>query len=184
MLMLKRTAPSVEPKALTKLSGDVILRELPATDVIKYVAILLDRLAKLYQQQNWNAENSVILAEWILDTYPCEMMQTVDKILRKPPKSDGPNWRLTPDTVQKWMEDELENLAMLREHFNHSKKYGDGNTKPVEGLEELYNSVKQGALKAHETKEEIKKMQREDRTRRYGPVDLKAIEERDKNQQP
>lgn len=123
MFMQKKTVPSVEPKALTKLYGDVVLRECKDQELIlKYVCVLIDRLAKLYQIQQWTAENTVILAEWIVDTYSCEMLATIDKVLRRPPKSEENNWRLTPDTITRWMEQELERLAVERENWNHNMK--------------------------------------------------------------
>lgn len=176
-------APSDDKKALTKLSGSVILREQPAEELIRYVAYLIDRLSKLYQMANWTAENTVIIAEWICENYPCEMLQTVDKVLRHPPKTEEKNWRLTPDTIRGWMETELETVAMQREHWNHSKKFGDGCNTMIEGLEEHYKIIRANALKKYEVEEEIKKMQREERTRRYGPVDMKSIEEKRDNEQ-
>lgn len=157
-----KTVRSEGPKALTKLSGDVILRELPADEILKYIAILIDRLAKLYQIQNWNAENSVILSEWIIENYSCEMLQTVDKILRHPPKSEGSNWRLTPDTIEKWMADELENVAMTREHW-HQQKVHPVKVEPVEGLEEMYKEVKARRLQEWELEEEKRKIYKEKR---------------------
>lgn len=123
MWPLAKQVPSVDQKALTKLYGDVVLRECKDQElVLKYVSVLIDRLSKLYQIQNWTAENTVILAEWIIETYSCEMLATIDKVLRRPPKSEENNWRLTPDTITRWMEAELERLAVERENWNHNMK--------------------------------------------------------------
>lgn len=170
-----KQAPSDDPKALTKLYGDVVLREVKDQElVLKYVSVLIDRLSKLYQIQNWTADNSVLLAEWVIENYSCEMLKTIDKVLRHPPKSEESNWRLTPDTITRWMEQELENLAVERENWNHNMK---GRTSaneliPIPDVERMYERMKMPARITELAKEDMREYMK-----KYQGVDMKKIEE-------
>jgi hypothetical protein len=79
-------------------------------ELIKEIANLLQRLSLLYQVNNWSAENSVTLAEWVFDNYKGYRINDVIECLKNPPtvqKKDGEidnQWRLTPDTINKWMD--------------------------------------------------------------------------------
>lgn len=124
---------SQQQTGLTKLSPGVIIKEQNRDDVLKHVALLLTRLAMLYQIPNWFAENSVTLAEWIIENYPCEEIETINSCLRNPPIGDQPNWRLTPDTVARWMNIELEKVAANRE--NETKKFKENFKQELPGVD-------------------------------------------------
>lgn len=93
----------------------VIIREQEKKEVVKRLAYLLGRLGMLYQIPNFGAQNAVFLSEWILDNYGCEELITIESVLRNPPQDDEKNWRLTPDTITKWMTKKLELVAESRE---------------------------------------------------------------------
>lgn len=99
-----------------------VLREQPKSEALTLIADQLDRLAKLYQIPNWDGINSILLAEWIMDEYPAELMQTVMACLSSA-KSEGKTWRLTPDTIREWMGVELDRIAAKREQYIHNKKH-------------------------------------------------------------
>lgn len=79
-------------------------------ELITEIANLLQRLSLLYQIDRWGMENSVALAGWIYDNYKGYRINDVLHVLKDPPtviKKDGEienQWRLTPDTINKWME--------------------------------------------------------------------------------
>lgn len=81
----------------------------------------LDRLAKLYQVPNWDALNTVLLSEWIMETYGTEMLKVILNALTSP-KSQDRNWRLTPDNVAEWIAVEQEAMAAKREQYIHNRK--------------------------------------------------------------
>lgn len=64
----------------------------------------------LYQVSNWSLEHSATLAGWVYDNYKGYRINDVIQCLKDPPtvmKKDGEienQWRLTPDTINKWME--------------------------------------------------------------------------------
>lgn len=78
--------------------------------LISKIAELLQRLALLYQVSNWSMDNSATLAGWVYDNYKGYRINDVITCLKDPPtvlKKDGEienQWRLTPDTINKWME--------------------------------------------------------------------------------
>lgn len=76
---------------------------------------MLVRLGTLYQVPHFGPQNSVFLAEWILDNYGWEELATIESVLRNPPQDDEKNWRLTPDTITKWMTKKLESVSEARE---------------------------------------------------------------------
>lgn len=120
------------------MSKDVILKEQDSKEVIKHLALLLNRLGKLYLIPGWNEENAVILAEWVYDNYKFEQLSVVTKCLNNPPHTEENNWRLTPDLIQKWMAIELEKVAQQREEEN--KKYKDQFKEPLPEIN--YDSFK------------------------------------------
>lgn len=99
---------------------NTVIRELPKNDVMKAVCNQLDKCAKLFQVPNWDEVNSVLLAEWILESYPTEPLDAIVSVLSHPPA--GKAWRLTPDTISEWMGIELEKRAMLREREHINQK--------------------------------------------------------------
>jgi hypothetical protein len=111
---------------LTTLTPNTVLKEQPKSDVAKIIAVLLDRLAKLYMVPNWDQTNTILLTEWILETYPFELTKTVVNCLTKSRKNYDPenrNWRLTPDTISKWMAEEIEIQAARVEKYIHNTKF-------------------------------------------------------------
>lgn len=109
---------SHQQTGLAILSKDVILKEQDSKEVIKHLALLLNRLGKLYLIPGWTEENAVILAEWVYDNYKFEQLSVVTKCLNNPPRTEENNWRLTPDLIQKWMAVELEKVSMRLEEEN------------------------------------------------------------------
>lgn len=93
----------------------MIIREQDRAEVIKRLAYMLARLSTLYQIPNFGSTNAVFLAEWILDNYGWEELWTIEAVLKNPPRDDEKNWRLTPDTITKWMSKKLEQVAESRE---------------------------------------------------------------------
>lgn len=116
---------------MTKLSISKIIREQPdKTETNKFIARLLQRLGKLYQIPNWSEENAVMLAQWIVDSYPYESLDSIQECLYTPPKTGQKNWRLTPDTIQEWMALQLEKEAIKREK-QHNKLKLEESTQPI-----------------------------------------------------
>jgi hypothetical protein len=98
------------------LSTGLILREQPdKVAAITHIALLIDRVAKLWQMQNWTQENSVMLAEWTFETYSCEPLEVITGCLKNPPVSAEKTWRLTPEVIAQWMTGTLEKEAIARE---------------------------------------------------------------------
>lgn len=123
--------------ALSTLTPSTVLRELPKSDVINMIGDQLDRLAKLYQVPNWDAVNTVLLSEWIVDTYHSDLLKTVLDCLSRPRRTDKV-WRLTPDTITEWMTSEQEALAARRENYVHNAKHEEVKSEWTdERLEEL-----------------------------------------------
>jgi hypothetical protein len=97
----------------------------------------VQRLALLYQIQNWREENSVILAEWIIENYQFEEMSMIENVLRRPPMNEDrhgdieTNWRLTPDTIRKWMSEALEDATTQREQAQEKFKLSEKNAQPL-----------------------------------------------------
>jgi hypothetical protein len=129
--------PSPQQAALTILSTSVILKEQDQKEATKHIAKLLQRLSKLYQINNWTEENAVFLAEWIIDNYKYEELSMIENVLRNPPKIKNhhgdieSNWRLTPDTIAKWMSIALENAATERERSQEAFKLAEKNVQPL-----------------------------------------------------
>jgi hypothetical protein len=93
-----------------------VLREQPdKVATIEQIAKMLHQLAKLYQIPNWDGENAVLLAKWILGKYECEPLEVVIDCLVNPPITKDKNWRLTPDTIQEWFAIKLDEQAQKRE---------------------------------------------------------------------
>jgi hypothetical protein len=91
------------------------LKEHDNKETKKMIALLIQRLSKLYQIPNWTEENAIMLTEWIFENYKYETMDVISKVLTNPPNTGKQNWRLTPDTIQEWMSIELEKQAEQRE---------------------------------------------------------------------
>lgn len=94
----------------------LILNEQPDKGAaIELIANLLANIATLWQIPNWTANNSVLLAEWVFQTYKYEPLETIFKCLQNPRVGDDKIYRLTPDVVTKWMSDTLDEAAATRE---------------------------------------------------------------------
>lgn len=115
-----------------------VLREIPKAEVLNTIGDLLDKIAKLYQVPNWDALNTVLLSEWIVDNYPSDSLKTVIRCLSRQ-RSTEKNWRLTPDTIREWMTFELGELSEVRETYIQNKKYADG---PNEWTDEKLNELR------------------------------------------
>jgi len=119
------------------LSSSVILKEQDQKAAIKHIAHLLQRLSKLYQVANWTEENAVFLAEWVTDNYKYEELSMIEGILRNPPSIKNhhgeieSNWRLTPDTIAKWMSIALDNATTEREKSQEAFKLAEKNVQPL-----------------------------------------------------
>lgn len=116
-------ASSTEVSKSTTLLLDVILREQKDKDsALGLVARLLDRISMLWQIPNWTAQNSVVLAEWIFDSYPCEPLEVIIECLKNPIPDENKIYRLTPDVIAKWMIVHLENQVDKRERDHQKQK--------------------------------------------------------------
>jgi len=111
---------SIEASKSTTLS--VILKEQPDRgQALGLIARYLERIAMLWQIPNWSANNSVVLAEWIFDTYIYEPLEVIVECLKNPIVDEEKIYRLTPDVITKWMQIHLENQAVKRER-EHTKQ--------------------------------------------------------------
>lgn len=90
--------------------------------VVGDLAKLLSRLARLYQIPNWTPEDSVELADWTYENYKFELSDLVVRVLSSPPPSEKENWRLTPDTIAKWMAPVIEKQAEIFEREHQKQK--------------------------------------------------------------
>lgn len=169
---------------MKSISVSVILKEQDEAAVITVIVAQLKKLIRLYQIPNIAPGADIELADWIYDNYKYEEFALVYSVLKNPPAiyddsgNEKTNWRLTPDTVRAWMKSELEKAAVQREN-EHQRLKSSRSFEVIEGLEEIYAQVKMSALNRHEISEDIKKMQRENWTRRYAPVDMEALRKRD-----
>jgi hypothetical protein len=118
------------------LNTALILKEQPDKgEAIMHISLLLEKIAMLWQIPNWTANNSVLLAEWVYDTYQYDSMETVLKCLKNPPVDNDPkaekNWRLSPDLIQKWMLPFLEKDSMYRETSRPKNEEVELSYKPI-----------------------------------------------------
>lgn len=96
--------------------GSVVLQEQKDKAItIELIAQMLKRLALLYQVPNFDNENAVLLAQWIMQTYKYETLEVIVECLEAPPKTGEKNWRLTPDTIESWFTITLEEIVKRRE---------------------------------------------------------------------
>jgi len=120
-----------------------VLREQNKGEVVLELSKQLARLSVLYGIPNYTAVNASVLAEWIYDNYQTEMLETVMRVLNKPPDTGEKIWRLTPDTVTSWMSLELDRFYAQREREIHNQKHQDvPNEWPEERLKELQETLK------------------------------------------
>ena len=137
--MEKEKALMIQSQGLTKLlKTEIILAEQDKGETITLIAYLLQRLSKLYQLSNWTDDNAVFLAEWIYDNYKFDSLDDIINCLRNPPPTENKQWRLTPDTIQQWMQIILEKRAENREQ--EVKKLKETFTDPIEEID--YNAFK------------------------------------------
>jgi hypothetical protein len=93
---------------------------------------LLDRLAIIYQIPNYDMKvNSMLLAEWILDTYKHEDYDLVRESLRNPVRLNDHTWRLTPDSISGWI-DYTRNKRAERNLLEESRKRQESENKKHE----------------------------------------------------
>lgn len=81
-------------------------------DSIVEIALSIDRIAGLYQIPDWSPKKSADLGEWIYENFLYEPLDLILRVLRNPPCTEEPNWRLTPDTIFRWMKPELEKRSI------------------------------------------------------------------------
>lgn len=149
---------SRQQTGLAILSKDVILKEQDPKEVTKHIAVLLNRLGKLYLIPGFTEENAVILAEWVYENYKFEELKIVTRCLNNPPTTHDEqgrietNWRLTPDRIQKWMVIELEKIAAEREREN--EKYKEQFKEPLPDIN--YDAYKKRIASGEALKDEPK----------------------------
>jgi disulfide oxidoreductase YuzD len=120
-----------------------VLKEQSKGEVVLELSKQLARLSVLYSIPNYTAVNASILAEWIYDNYQNELLETVMRVLNKPPDTGEKIWRLTPDTVSAWMSIELEKFYAERERQINNAKYEDVPSEwKDERLKELAETLK------------------------------------------
>ena len=110
---------------ISSIEKSIILKEqTDKKEVLKVLVYLLTRIAKLYQIPNFDNENAVLLASWTFEAYKYDSFETIEKALTNPKPLDDNAFRLTPDTVAKWISIELENKAgkLESEHQNNKSK--------------------------------------------------------------
>lgn len=133
---------SADQTQLTKsstLNTGVILKEQQDTrEAIKYIANLLDRIAVLYQIPNWTAMNAVVLAEWTFDNYKWDSLETIELALKNPTPDEEKTYRLTPDSVSRWIREYQERSADQREQDHHKMKLAEKTVQPSEGYIDFY----------------------------------------------
>ncbi len=103
-----------------------VLREQPKPELLKLIANHLDKIAKLFQIPNWDSINGMLLAEWIVETYQTEQVETLLRCLNKPRRMEDKTWRLTPDVITDWMSQQIELEAEKREKEIHNAKQAEG----------------------------------------------------------
>lgn len=112
-------------------------------EVLKSIASLLQRLAKLYQIPNWSEENAILLAQWIFDNFKYETFETIRECLYNPPITGQKNWRLTPDTITEWMVLKLDEVAIKREaeHERNKQIEQDNNDYILPDFDKLFKGT-------------------------------------------
>ena len=102
---------------------NLVIREQPnKVETIAQISSMLNQLAKLYQVPNFDGENAVLLANWIINKYQYEPLSVVLDCLINPPATGEKNWRLTPDTIEQWLTIRLEEQAEKREKEYQKEK--------------------------------------------------------------
>lgn len=103
--------------------GSVVLQEQKDKAItIELIAMMLKRLALLYQVPNFDNENAVLLSQWIMSTYKFETLEVIVECLESPPKTGEKNWRLTPDTIESWFAIKLEEIVKRKEREYEKEK--------------------------------------------------------------
>jgi hypothetical protein len=89
-----------------------------------HIALLILKIARMYQIPNFDEEACILLAEDTIERYKYEPVEVLVKCLERPPSTGEKNWRLTPDTISEWMRITLEREAdrIEREHQNVKMK--------------------------------------------------------------
>lgn len=124
--------------------------------------MLLEKVAMLWQIPNWTANNSVLLAEWVYETYNCEPLEVIIKCFQNPPTTDAEGnpilekdrtWRLTPEVVTKWMAIQLGKESAKRERDLEKFKAGFKDKLPDVDYESFKKRLAEGtALKDNKPK--------------------------------
>jgi hypothetical protein len=76
-----------------------------------HIALLILKIARMYQIPNFDEEACILLAEDTIERYKYEPVEVLVKCLERPPSTGEKNWRLTPDTISEWMSITLEREA-------------------------------------------------------------------------
>lgn len=82
----------------------------------------LKSVALLFGIKDFADEQATLLATWIYDNYQYDQLSLIQKVLTNPPADKDAQWRLTPDTVARWMKIALERKAERIENYVHNKK--------------------------------------------------------------
>lgn len=82
--------------------------------------------------KDFSDEQSTLLATWVYDNYKYEQLSTVSRVLVNPPADKDSQWRLTPDTISRWMERALEKEAEAREYEWLKEKHKEYDYKATE----------------------------------------------------
>lgn len=134
---------------MPSLRPGTVLREQPQADVCKQLCALLNRLGKLYAIPNWDADSALLLAEWIMEEYKFEQIETVVKALGSPQVNTADKtWRLTPDVIAKWVELEIDRQAAKTEKEKHNEGFKEvKNEWPEERLKEWKELISEVEVK-------------------------------------
>ena len=153
---------SQEPNKLqrsSEINTALILREQPdKAKSVFLISSLLEKIVTLWQIPNWSPSNSVLLAEWIFETYQYEPMEVIIKVLNSPPpaanRSDN-TWRLTPDVVAQWMGEELLRQAIKRERENEELKRSAALLPDADGAEKWKEFYKTHFFQFNEARKDL-----------------------------
>lgn len=179
----QQPAPSEFEIALKSISvGSILKEQANEAAVITVMTAQIKRLVRLYQIPGFVAGQDVELADWIYENYKFEPFSLVYSVLQNPPPIHDENgnittsWRLTPDTVRKWMISALEDQATRREN-DHQRLKSPKIVVPIEGLNEVYKKLAADNLKKYEAEQKKK----QELAQRFAPVDIEALKKRDED---
>lgn len=160
--------PTELEKAWKTISVGKILKEQDEASTLLVLTGMVDRLVRLYQIPGFVKGQDVELADWIYEKYKFETFDFVHSVLKSPPdiyNEEGQlitNWRLTPDTISKWIVKALDKQIDLRENAAYRQEQ---ETTQIHDLKEQYARMAARSKEAFKTKEQ----QRELKIRRFSP---------------